>query len=294
MHIAIARYVLTRQVSDVSEALERLLNDDIAVQADRSPLCETNTFRNSQCYLEAPSEELARNEPLLRAIFAGINGFEAADVSKRAESQVLSLDEWMALLKCWQVIGSDVTERDAVLCFAWSRMLVVDGWSGSGRMKEHNLPFEGFLEALCRLAALRALPDDDEIDEATLESSEVVDAASYLEFMMATDPESYDALIAERATPWGSDPAQPLDRCLAHTLSIIYRRIQLTKHGRRQSSDPQVNPQRSHLGASPAPASPSAPLAALTAAALTEADIKLWFKAHRRELVGLLKLREAL
>ena len=103
-----------------------------------------------------------------------------------------------------------------------------------------------------------ASPDDDEIDEATLESSEVVDAASYLEFMMATDPESYDALIAERATPWGSDPAQPLDRCLAHTLSIIYRRIQLTKHGRRQSSDPQVNPQRSHLGASPAPASASA------------------------------------
>ena len=46
-------------------------------------------------------------------------------------------------LKALCLIGRDFTERDAVLCFAWSRMLVVDGWTEAGRLKESGLPFEG-------------------------------------------------------------------------------------------------------------------------------------------------------
>ena len=143
VHIAISRYVLTREESDVSEALERLLTEDILPRTDALVLAPCNSFRAAHCYLEGPSEELRRREPLLRALFVQVNAFQAQEVTKKDEAQLLSLAEWLALLKALELISSDLTERDATLCFAWSRMLVVDGWSEQGRLKESCLPFEG-------------------------------------------------------------------------------------------------------------------------------------------------------
>ena len=45
-------------------------------------------------------------------------------------------------------------------------MLVIDGWTDRGHAKESCLPFEGFLEALCRVSALMALPTDAEVNES--------------------------------------------------------------------------------------------------------------------------------
>ena len=63
-------------------------------------------------------------------------------------------------------LGAISPLADALLCFAWSRMLVIDGWTDRGHAKESCLPFEGFLEALCRVSALMALPTDAEVNES--------------------------------------------------------------------------------------------------------------------------------
>ena len=49
----------------------------------------------------------------------------------------------MRPVRALDMIGADLTERDATLCFVWSRMLVVDGWTEAGHLRESDLPFEG-------------------------------------------------------------------------------------------------------------------------------------------------------
>ena len=51
-------------------------------------------------------------------------------------------------LGCTQLIGGDLTERNAALCFVWSRLCVPAPYSERGEVRMVNLPFEGFLEAI--------------------------------------------------------------------------------------------------------------------------------------------------
>ena len=100
-------------------------------------------------------------------------------------------------------------------------MLVVDGWTEKGHLRETDLPFEGFLEALCRVSTLKALPTDREIA-----MSGCSDAGRYMVWLRVQDEEAYHALLAERAGGWGDELRQPLARCLAHTIAIIFREME--------------------------------------------------------------------
>jgi len=89
-----------------------------------------------------------------------------------------------------------------------------------------TLPFEGFLEALVRLSALKALPTDMEIADA-----ECVDAAAFFTKLRGDNEERYQALLSERYTPWGHEPLQPIWRCVAHLCWIIVRKIEVDSGG---------------------------------------------------------------
>ena len=175
-----------------------------------------NSFRGI-AYAPAVNQVLAQHEASLRNVFT----VAAGGGSSGAGSKLLGLHEWRRLLKGLGLIGRDVTERDATLCFCCSRMAVIvslrratllswpahsgmrvthtltighnhagvhtaihtsvvlpclaptlactrggrtqDGRTPRGRMKESNLPYEGFMEALCRLSMLKALPTDVEL-----------------------------------------------------------------------------------------------------------------------------------
>jgi hypothetical protein len=136
-------------------------------------------------------------------------------------------------------LDPEMALADALLCFAWSRMLVIDGWTGRGHAKESNLPFEGFLEALCRVSALMALPTDAEVNESAclfdglsddipdgpphdlsddlLHSLQVFDAGcadafEYVTKMREADDEAFHKWVAQRNVDWGAEPRQPLAR----------------------------------------------------------------------------------
>ena len=110
-------------------------------------------------------------------------------------------------------------------------MAVIDGRTPRGFAKENNLPFEGFLEALCRLSMLKALPTDEE-----LAAAEEPDAGRYLAWLAMEQEDAYDELIESRAVPWGGEPYQPVERCVRHMLAVIWWRMQKAPHPDRERS----------------------------------------------------------
>ena len=77
-----------------------------------------------------------------------------------------------------------------------------------------------------RLSALKALPTDEEI-----ENYECKDACGYLAKLKRKSRTAFDALMIEGATPWGELPKQPMDRCVAHTINIMFTRIEAANPG---------------------------------------------------------------
>jgi hypothetical protein len=63
-----------------------------------------------------------------------------------------------------------------------------------GRRMEQWLPFEGFLEALCRVAMLKALPTMPEVVGAGFS-----DAGQWLYHLRMADEEAYERLLNERS-----------------------------------------------------------------------------------------------
>jgi hypothetical protein len=83
----------------------------------------------------------------------------------------------------------------------------------------------GFLEALVRLAVLKALPTDAELDAA-----DEPDAGRHLACLERDNKEAYDVLVRSRAVPWGEEPLQPIERCVHHMVNVILWRMQKHPH----------------------------------------------------------------
>ena len=168
VRIAIMRYVLTREQPDVSQALERLLTNDIFSNVDMTVLQDSNAFRRRFCYIEETDAVLRKHEQMLvdlYTVYAGRRGGASGRATK-LEQTLLGYDEWTFLLRDFAFIGEDFTTRDATLCFVWSRMMVANPETVKGDIKARNLCFEDFLEAIVRTATLKALPTDEEIRAA--------------------------------------------------------------------------------------------------------------------------------
>ncbi|KOO32951.1 flagellar associated protein [Chrysochromulina tobinii] len=152
-----------------------------------------------------PSKQLSRIEFLAALVHLGINSAsDGGEVGQKHMASLCSFSEWQMFVKLCKLIGPDLTERDAKLSFAWARMAVINGASEQGAVKESNLPFEGFLEACCRLAVLKSLPTDAEI-----EASSSADAGLHIRHLIATDEVAYNELVASRSSPWPGSFREP-------------------------------------------------------------------------------------
>jgi len=236
VHIAVFRYMSSKKLSDVSEALERLLRYDIAPLLDPCIFGTTltNAYRERCCYTREVDATLRRHEPSLRELFKASCRPDAA--AGREKTELMSFDEFKALMRGLSILADgDVSERQVSMCFSWSRMAVIDSTSDKGRLKETHLPFEGFLEALCRLGGMAALPTDDEISAAGCS-----DAGASLNYLRAQDENQYKQLKAERAAEWGSSPKQPLSRCVDHLCAVMIRKAE-AGGGAQSSKDLQLS-----------------------------------------------------
>ena len=141
-------------------------------------------------------------------------------ICARAQNELLSLPEWKALLHALHLMGTDLSEVNATLAFAWSRMVVIDNSTAKGRARESHLPPEGLCEALCYVATLKALPTDADIAAAGSRN-----AGAFLDELKARDALAHADFLHERRIEWGAQPSQPPERSVAHLMQVILHRL---------------------------------------------------------------------
>jgi len=213
--LATMRYVMPGELPNIAEALRRLFIVDIKGRCDPSIFLDANAFRRDCCYNEETDAVFRTHEGTLRSLYGELA------IKRGPAKRLLTADAFLRLMKRLDLIGIDLTERDVALAFSCSRMVVGMPYSITGQLKNKHLPFEGFLEAICRIAGLKALPTDEEV-----EASGLKDGGQYLAALKADSPDAYSALVATRSTLWGSPPRQKMSRCVAHLIGIIFYKIE--------------------------------------------------------------------
>ena len=217
--IAIRKYVDTKVMTDVAQAVARFL-ESVIIPNLRPAHAPANNFRLAHLYSQDVEEVLRARLPSLRNIFNGL----ASRHPMLRKHHLVSLTHWTAFLRAAKMCDVDASERDAALCFAWSRMCVVNEITEVGNLRQENLPFEGFLEALVRFAHIKAMPFDEEVAAA-----KVPTAAHWLEDFKMRDVEGFNKFLHDRMCPWGAERRgrlhQPLHRNLHHLLDVVMRAV---------------------------------------------------------------------
>jgi len=138
----------------------------------------------------------------------------------------VSFSVWRQALSAMGFVRLEI--REIAMCFLYSVMAVVDRYSDSGRVKEQNLPFESFLEAIVRLATRVLLPTDEMLSDAML-----THAGPCMAQLEASDAAAIAGMAHDQACEWGGVPddsvAGGMPRRVEHLIDIIMRKVKLPK-----------------------------------------------------------------
>ncbi len=253
---AIVRFITSKELTDVSDALECLFEEHIqpalevpsaGCQQPRLPV--PDTFRLEVCYKQALCEQLEACSASLRVIFAGLAKIAVKEhdpqsagvkMPRLGESKALRREgaQWIKVpgyvsYPLWRRFAETLFPakildlRRTTLIFLYSIMAVVDGSSGEGRVQDRHLTFEGFLEAIVRLAAWLPLPSEAQLAESKFEH-----AGPWLSALEARGgtPALQD-LQAKQACEWGGVPkasvAGEMAERVKFLIDVIVRKIKL-------------------------------------------------------------------
>lgn len=227
VRLALMRYVLpgsrsVEKAADASEAIEKLIKEDLLVRVDRAIGQDSNEFRNEYCYTSEMEALLQKHEYTLRALYLAYATEEGAAESKAH----MDLQHWLKFLTAFEIIDLDVTKQQATLAFAWSRMWVVDEHSKVSQQKRSGLSFEDFLEAFIRVALNKGWPSHRMVVGAGFQEHEVSD---YIEKLRVTDRKRYEATIQERSVQWHTTPYLPYVDCVLNLLRWCVWNIRISR-----------------------------------------------------------------
>lgn len=244
---AVMLYILSGRITDVSDAVYHMLVTDLVPNADPAYFTAPNVGRN-HFYTEPVDAVLRKHEASLRNLFDAACLLGGRSLAAGLANRLVAYPEWVELLRRLGLIQDDLTERDATLCFVWSRMRYVDEEHEPSRVKLTHLAFTDFLEAVCRVAGLLALPTDREC-----ECAGVADAGAFLEKLGRDEPDELTRFRRGRAGEWGkpshaharrSAPGyQSVARCVEHTVQLIIYNAQyhIGRHGCADADEEQLS-----------------------------------------------------
>merc|ERR1711865_251859 len=103
---------------------------------------------------------------------------------------MLTMVEWMSFLERFGLFGDSFTKREGRLAFTWCKMLISDELRN--RLGFVGMSFVDFLEALCRVAQLKALPSKELLKKYDLDKE-----GGTWEFLQNLEPDTAKLLYEE-------------------------------------------------------------------------------------------------
>ena len=213
--------------TDTAKAVDKFIGVDMIpkVQALEPLALEVaNDFREQNCYIEETSDVLLKYAPSLKVVFERYalgsgNAGKATD-----DKKLLGIEEFRDLVLDLLFVDSQFAEREAQYCFVTSRMRVIRESDTRGRAKLLQLTFEDFLEAVVRMASIKAMPLDKEVRVAGC-----IDAGEYLlRLQLSGRLKAIDDFLVSHDVPTGKPPIQPIHRSVEHLVTLILRSITTT------------------------------------------------------------------
>ena len=220
IRFALVRHVATGRIGNVPDALRHLISHEIAPNVDQRCMQSSHTFREEYCYNQDVVEILTTFQNNLKAIFKGYAKGDGRIGDKLKSANLLGFDQWKTFTKDFSLVEEDFTAREVALTFVWSRMRVIEEENLEGKTKNIQLSFEDFVEAIIRVATLKAFPLDEEIFDYDCE-----DAGEYILKLRADDPLGYKHFLHKRTPEWGLPPALPKWRLVENTCALIMRTV---------------------------------------------------------------------
>lgn len=157
VRVAIAKYIKSKEVQDVSDAVEMLCTACIQPNLCPEAVIVPNDFRERKLYFEEIAEFFEDHEPFLRAVYtfyAHLRGHK-----------LMQMEGWISMCEACCLLGpkTGVSKRELKLIYAWSQMQISD--EIKKRNKMISLTFVDFLEAVARLAELISPPTEARLKE---------------------------------------------------------------------------------------------------------------------------------
>ena len=196
---------------------------------------KADMYRHNKFYTSSMASILEKNQQNLIALFCSVAGSDIVSNTHSSHRQYLvTIHEWMNMLKELSFLDADFTRREAIFCFTQSTMTVVDDFKCAERAC--GLTFIEFIECLCRCSELKTIPTNMELLTAG-----VVDIVGYYDqkirmgrnrhlFNIDKMPflKKQHATSKQKVADLDTPPMTPAER-VVELLTLIFARIKETK-----------------------------------------------------------------
>lgn len=222
VRIAIAKYVRSKIIPDVSEALEVLINTDVLPNLPAEATHDPDLFRRKRLYCRSVSALFEAWQPVLQPIFDYYASLDPPEYRLGGGKPVpsMSIDEWLSLLRDCKLLapGGDnncsaslptVSQVNARLCFSWSIAFCSDDLKR--RDKCTSARYVDFLDALGRLCTFVDLPSDEVVSH--------YNAKSIKSLFDDVEAGKHQASVLIQRADWATDAVS--DEPLVHELKRL-------------------------------------------------------------------------
>lgn len=216
--IVLLRHVASDDGVGVSTAFDAFF-DELRLRLPDAVYHDANSFRSDFCYCEATDLALGQYGASLRLIYDIFAHGTGAIGDNVYSTKLMDIGEYNMLIDRLELVDEHLTAREVAQTFVYSRLLVVDEQSVKGRSKLVQLRFEDFLEAVVRLAYMKALPTAEEIAQQGFRH-----AGEFLVDLEA-EPARYDEFQTARTRTFGDTLEQPIANKVGHFLAWVVFRV---------------------------------------------------------------------